>query len=53
MNISRPTVNKYIIAIRKRIAELSEKESPLSGIVEIDESYFGARRIKRQKRKRR
>ena len=46
VHISRPTVNKYINAIRKRIADYSEKMSPFSGIVEIDESYFGGRRIK-------
>lgn len=32
--------------IRKRIAEHCEQESPLGGVVEVDESYFGPKRIK-------
>ena len=44
--ISRVTVNKYVRAIRLRIYELCERESPFSGPVEVDESYFGARRVK-------
>jgi transposase len=39
------------LLFRKRIAEFSEKESPLSGIIEIDKSYFGARRIKGKQRR--
>jgi hypothetical protein len=39
-------VNKYLKAIRSRIAQLCESESPFSGQVEVDESYFGARRAK-------
>ena len=44
--ISRVTVNKYVRAIRLRINELCEQDSPFSGPVEVDESYFGARRVK-------
>lgn len=44
--LNRNTVNRYLKAIRKRIAAFSEQESPFSGEVEIDESYFGARRVK-------
>ena len=44
--ISRPTINKYLQAIRKRIAEFCELNSPLTGEIEVDESYFGARRAK-------
>ena len=44
--LNRNTVNRYLKAIRKRIALFSEQESPFSGEVEIDESYFGARRVK-------
>ena len=41
--ISRPTVNKYLTAIRLRILELSLLQSdPLVGQIEVDESYFGA-----------
>ena len=44
--LNRNTVNRYLKAIRERIAAFSEQESPFSGEVEIDESYFGARRVK-------
>ena len=45
--ISRPTVNKYLTAIRLRILELSLLQSdPLAGQIEVDESYFGARRAR-------
>lgn len=45
--VSRPTVNKFYKAIRERIADLCEAESPFeNGEVELDESYFGARRIR-------
>ncbi len=44
--LNRNTVNRYIFHIRKGIAEFCEKESPFHGEIEVDESYFGARRIK-------
>ena len=45
--ISRVTINKIICEIRERIAEYSQQQSPFdSGEVEIDESYFGARRVR-------
>lgn len=44
--INRNTVNRYLKAIRKAIANYCESESPFSGEVEVDESYFGGRRIK-------
>lgn len=44
--ISRVTVNKYLRALRTRMMQLCEAESPFSGEVEVDESYFGARRVK-------
>lgn len=45
--VSRPTINRIYKAIRERIAELCEKESPFeNGEVELDESYFGARRVR-------
>jgi hypothetical protein len=45
-NLNRNTVNRYLSLIRKRIAEFCEQQSPFIGEVEIDESYFGVRRIK-------
>ena len=45
-NINRNTINRYLMEIRKRIAEHCEKTSPFSGEVEVDESYFGPRRMR-------
>ena len=45
--ISRNSVNKLLKNIRIRIAKECEKESPFDkGEIEMDESYFGARRIR-------
>ena len=44
--LNRNTINRYLTAIRKRIAEFCESQSPFAGEVEVDESFFGARRIK-------
>ena len=44
--LNRNTVNKYLLLIRKRIAEECEMKSPISGDIEVDESFFGARRVK-------
>ena len=38
----RNTVNRFLLLIRKRIAEFCEQSSPFSREVEVDESYFGA-----------
>jgi transposase-like protein len=46
VNISRNTINKYYKAFRKRIEELCKEESPFTGEIEVDESYFGAKRVK-------
>ena len=45
-NLNRNTVNRYLKLIRKRIAEFCESETPFKGEIEVDESYFGAKRIK-------
>jgi len=44
--VSRVAVNRYLKAIRLRIAEDSERASPFGGEVEVDESYFGPRRVR-------
>ncbi len=44
--LNRNTINRYVRALRERIAEVCEAQSPFGGEVEVDESYFGARRIK-------
>ena len=46
-NVSRNTINSIFNGIRKRISEYCEHQSPFAkGEVEIDESYFGARRVR-------
>jgi transposase len=47
--LNRNTMNRYIRAIRVEIAKTCEEESPFSGEVEVDESYFGPRRGKGEK----
>ncbi len=44
--LNRNTVNRYLRLIRERITEYCEADSPLKGEVEVDESYFGAKRVK-------
>jgi hypothetical protein len=44
--LNRNTVNRYLHLLRKRTAEFCEQSSPFVGEIEVDESYFGARRIK-------
>ena len=45
-DLNSNTINKYLRLIRERIAEECELESPFSGEIEVDESFFGARRTK-------
>ena len=40
------SVNSIYLKMRARIAESCELESPLQGAVEVDESYFGAHRVR-------
>jgi len=44
--LNRNTVNRYLRLMRQAIAAHCQRESPFSGDVEVDESYFGARRVK-------
>ena len=44
--ISRPCVNRILREIRILIAKECEKISKMSGEIEVDESYFGARRVR-------
>ena len=44
--LNRTTVNRHLRLIRERIANICDQSFPLSGEIEIDESYFGAKRIK-------
>ena len=43
IGLNRNTVNRYLAAIRERIAQFCEQISPVSGQVEVDESYFGGK----------
>ena len=44
--ISRRTISDIYQKLRRRITKLTSEEGMLSGEVEIDESYFGARRVR-------
>jgi transposase-like protein len=44
--ISVRSVNTIYLKIRQRLAESCELDSPLQGAVEVDESYFGAHRVR-------
>ena len=44
--VSRPCVNRIVQQIRLLIAKECEKISKMSGEIEVDESYFGARRVR-------
>jgi transposase len=46
-HINRNTVNRLVQLLRQRIAALAEQESCFTaGEIEVDESYFGARRVR-------
>ena len=45
-NLNRNTVNRYLTLIRQSIASHCERESPFVGEIELDESYFGAKRVR-------
>ena len=40
------TVHRYFQLLRQRIAEECKRESPFTGELEVDESYFGPRRVR-------
>jgi len=44
--INRNTVNRLLRALRRRMLAACRAQSPFSGTVEVDESYFGARRVR-------
>ena len=41
--INRNTVNRYLRLIRERIVAYNEAQRPFFGVVEVDESLFGAK----------
>jgi transposase len=44
--LNRSTANRLLACLRERMLDACEGESPLRGVVEVDESYFGPRRVK-------
>ncbi|MDD9875582.1 MAG: transposase [Gammaproteobacteria bacterium] len=45
-DLSRVSINRHLAALRRRMAACCEQAAPMSGEIEVDESCFGARRIK-------
>ena len=45
-NISLSSIKSFFIIFLKNIATECENISPFTGVVELDESYFGARRVR-------
>jgi transposase-like protein len=46
-NLTRKSVNEIYLKIRNRVAEEAQRASPFAGCqIEVDESYFGARRVR-------
>ncbi len=45
-SLNRNTVNRLLTFLRERMAQACELERPFRGHVEVDESYFGPRRVK-------
>ena len=46
IGVSVRSVNSIYLKLRARLAESCERASPFQGAVEVDESYFGARRVR-------
>jgi len=44
--LNRNTINRYLMLFRERIVNICLETSPLSGEIEVDESYFGATRVR-------
>ncbi len=46
ITMTRASVSSIFVKIRLQIAQECERASPFGGTVEVDESYFGARRVR-------
>ena len=44
--ISRVSINRHLAALRRRMAWHCDQVQPMRGDIEVDESYFGARRVR-------
>ena len=45
-SLNHNCVRRFLACLRERMAEQCELEHPFRGTVEVDESYFGPRRVK-------
>jgi hypothetical protein len=45
LGINRNTINRYFNLFRQKIAVIPHNQKLFSGEVELDESYFGAKRV--------
>jgi len=45
-SVSIKSINNIYLKLRKRILQECEQHTPLKGVIEIDESYFGPHRIR-------
>ncbi len=50
-SLNRNTVNRFYRALRERIQTACEVQRPMFGVVEVDESLFGAKRVKNKRRR--
>ena len=46
IGLNRNTVNRLMRLIRERMAEICEQNAKLHGVIELDESYFGPKRVR-------
>src|SRR5687768_3663506 len=46
VKMTRASVSHIFVKMRVEIAQECERASPFGGTVEVDESYFGARRVR-------
>ena len=44
--LNRNTINRFYRGLRERILIACEQQRPLFGVIEVDESWFGAKRVK-------
>lgn len=44
--LNRNTINRFYRGLRERIFIACEQQRPLFGVIEVDESWFGAKRVK-------
>jgi len=45
-SLHRITIDRLYLAFRTRITKYNQETSPITGELEVDESYFGAKRVK-------